>query len=32
MLEKIIIVVDLQHFKLFEVKKDPLERESTQLL
>ncbi|WP_188093747.1 host attachment protein [Sulfurimonas xiamenensis] len=29
---KLIIVADSQHFKLFEVKKDPLERESTQLL
>lgn len=32
MLGKIIIIVDLQSFKLFKVKKDPLQRESMELL
>jgi hypothetical protein len=32
MSSKLIIVADLQHFKLFNVKKDPLERESLELL
>lgn len=29
---KLIVVADLQHFKLFEIKKDPLDRESLELL
>lgn len=32
MLGKIIIIVDLQSFKLFKLKKDPLQRESMELL
>jgi Fe-S cluster biosynthesis and repair protein YggX len=29
---KLIVITDLQHFKLFETKKDPLGRESLELL
>src|SRR3989338_3124431 len=29
---KLIVITDLQHFKLFETKKDPLVRESLELL
>ncbi|MGE4420481.1 MAG: host attachment protein [Sulfurimonas sp.] len=32
MLPKLIVVADLQHFRLFEIKKDPLDRESLELL
>lgn len=32
MLPKLIVITDLQHFKLFETKKDPLGRESLELL
>lgn len=32
MAPKLIVVADLQHFKLFEIKKDPLDRESLELL
>ncbi|MDD2652386.1 MAG: host attachment protein [Sulfurimonas sp.] len=32
MLKKLIVIADLQHFKLFEVKKDSLGRESLELL
>ena len=32
MLPKLIVITDLQHFKLFETKKDPLGRESLELI
>lgn len=32
MLPKLVIIADLQHFKLFTIKKDPLGRESLELL
>ncbi|PNV82764.1 MAG: hypothetical protein C0627_08305 [Sulfurimonas sp.] len=32
MLPKLIVVADLQHFRLFGIKKDPLDRESLELL
>lgn len=32
MASKLIVVADLQHFRLFEIKKDPLDRESLELL
>lgn len=32
MLKKLIVVADLQHFKLFALKKDPMGRESLEML